>query len=77
MNAHYVKTVFFFSKSNLTIEEVYQLVESRFDSVSIQFQLGLSSQTTVDWDMFCREVCETIIVDECQPIGGFGKSLNQ
>ena len=52
-------------------------MESRFDLVSIQFQLGLTSQTTVDWDMFCRDVCETIIVDEGQPIGGFGKSSNQ
>ena len=44
-------------------------------SVIIQ-QMGLSPNTAVDWDMFCREVCEVVILKNSEPIGGEGKNFN-
>ena len=55
LNARYVKTVFF-SKTNLIIEEVLKFTywwSQDLTQSQIQFQLGLSSRTAVDWDMFC------------------------
>ena len=39
----------------------------------IKQQLGLGSHTAVDWDMFCREVCEVALFDGREKIGGPGK----
>ena len=36
-------------------------------------QLGLGSHAAVDWDMFCREVCEVALFDGRKKIGGPGK----
>ena len=41
----------------------------------IKTQLGLSSSSAVDWDMFCREVCEIVTVAEGEPLGGPGKTV--
>ena len=40
----------------------------------IKTQLGLSSLTAIDWDMFCREVCEIVTVGEGEPLGSPGKT---
>ena len=39
----------------------------------IKQQLQLGSHTAVDWDMFCREVCEVALFDGREKIGGPGK----
>ena len=36
-------------------------------------ELGLVHGTGVDWDRFCREVCEMTMFDSSQKIGGEGK----
>ncbi|XP_066928232.1 nacrein-like protein C1 [Clytia hemisphaerica] len=64
-----------FDKSNLTITEILELTylwsTGVEQSVIIQ-QMGLSPNTAVDWDMFCREVCEVVILKKIEPIGGEG-----
>ena len=40
------------------------------DQIQIKTQVGLSSRTAVKWDMFCREMCEIIVMNEGEPIGG-------
>ena len=35
-------------------------------------EMGISSNTAVDWFSFCREVCEIIIMDKSKPLGGPG-----
>ncbi|XP_066928473.1 uncharacterized protein [Clytia hemisphaerica] len=64
-----------FDKSNLTITEILELTylwsTGVEQSVIIQ-QMGLSPNTAVDWDMFCREVCEVVILKNSEPIGGEG-----
>lgn len=34
--------------------------------------MGISSKTAVDWDNFCREVCDEIMMNRTTPIGGRG-----
>lgn len=36
-------------------------------------ELGLSSRTVVDWDSFCREVCEVTLMENEEKLGGEGK----
>ena len=33
-------------------------------------EIGISSKTVVDWDSFCREVCEEVVMHKSQKIGG-------
>ena len=57
----------FFEKSNLSLAEVMKFIYWRshdLNQCQIKTQLGLSSSTAVDWDMFCREVCEIVTVAE-------------
>lgn len=70
-----VRSNTWFEKSNLTIEEIMKLTYwwcADLDQNQIQAQLLLSSNTIVDWCMFCREVCEVILFNERQQIGGEG-----
>ena len=65
-----------FEKSNLTIEEVLKFTYWWCQDVKqwqIKQQLGLGSHTAVDWDMFCREVCEVALFQRREKIGGPGK----
>ena len=41
----------------------------------IRVQLQLGSSMAVDWDMFCREICEIMVYDEAVPLGGPGKTV--
>ena len=53
-----------FEKSNFSIEEVIKFTYwwcQGLDQWQIKQQLGLGSHTAVDWDMFCRELCEVTI----------------
>ena len=65
-----------FEKSNLTIEEVLKFTYwwcQDMKQWQIKQQLGLGSHTAVDWDMFCREVCEVALFQRREKIGGPGK----
>ena len=65
-----------FEKSNLTIEEVLKFTYwwcQDMKQWQIKQQLGLGSHTAVDWDMFCREVCEVSLFQRREKIGGPGK----
>ena len=42
-------------------------------SGKIRKQLGLGTNAAVDWDMFCREVCEVSLFQRREKIGGPGK----
>lgn len=67
-----------FEKSNLTLEEVVKFTywwSVGMEQHQIIDQLSLASNTGVDWDSFCREVCEvTLMRDSCK-IGGPGKTV--
>ena len=41
----------------------------------MKHELGLAESTGVDWCNFCREVCEVIVFDESERIGGPGKTV--
>ena len=65
-----------FENSNMTIEEVLKFTYwwcQDLNQWQIKQQLGLGSHTAVDWDMFCREVCEVALFDGREKIGGPGK----
>lgn len=65
-----------FENSNITIEEVLKFTYwwcQDLNQWQIKQQLGLGSHTSVDWDMFCREVCEVALFDGREKIGGPGK----
>ena len=55
-----------FEKSNLSIEEAIKFTYcwcQGLEQWQIKQQLGLGSHTAVDWDMFCRELCEVTIFE--------------
>jgi len=43
------------------------------DQWQIKQQLGLGSQTAVDWNILCRELCEVTLFEEREKLGGPGK----
>ena len=62
----------------MTLEKILKFTywwSQNLTQSQIRNQLGLGSSTAVDWDMFCREVCEIVIVDEGVPIGGPGRRV--
>ncbi len=40
-----------------------------------QFEMGISSRTSVDWYMFTREVCEEGVIHHSEPIDGPDKHV--
>ena len=64
----------FFSESNLTLEEIIQffyLWGNGYSQDLINHELGTTSnKTNVDFALFCREVCETSIMNSNEQIGG-------
>ena len=60
----------------MTLEEVMKFTYwwcQDLDQWQIKKQLGIGSHAAVDWDMFCREVCEVILFEKREKIGGPGK----
>ena len=60
-----------FAQSNMTLEEILKFTywwRQDLEQSQITHELGLVRGTGVDWDSFCREVC-----DSSQKIGGEGK----
>ena len=45
------------------------------EQAQIRQQLSLASNTGVDWDCFCREVCEIVLMEESCKLGGPGKTV--
>ena len=43
------------------------------DQSQIKHELGLAESTVVDWDSFCREVCEITMFENSEKLGGEGK----
>ena len=41
--------------------------------MQIKHELGLAESTGVDWDSFCREVCEITFLENSERRGGEGK----
>ena len=60
----------------MTLEEVVKFTYwwcQDLDQWQIKKQLGIGSHAAVDWDMFCREVCEVTLFEKREKIGGPGK----
>ena len=50
-----------FEQSKMTLEEILKYSNwwcQELDQAQIRHELGLATHTGVDWDSFCREVCE-------------------
>ena len=65
-----------FENANMTLEEVIKFTYwwcQDLDQWQIKKQLGIESHAAVDWDMFCREVCEVTLFEKREKIGGPGK----
>ena len=65
-----------FSNSRLALEEMLKFTYwwcMDLDQSQIIHELGLSSSTSVDWDSFCREICEVSLIENSVKIGGEGK----
>ena len=62
-----------FEKSNMTIKEIVKFRywwTTGMEQHQIMQQLSTASTTGVDWDSFCREVCEiTLMHDSCKIVG--------
>ena len=65
-----------FENANLSMEEMIKFTYwwcQGLDQWQIKLQLGLGSHTAVDWDMFCRELCEVTLFEKREKLGGPGK----
>ena len=71
-----IRTGSWFAQSNMTLEEILKYTYwwcQDLDQVQIRHELVLATHTGVDWDSFCREVCEITLMEERESIGGEGK----
>ena len=41
----------------------------------MRFEVDVSGNTVVDWDSFCREICEVNYLECEEKIGGHGKRV--
>lgn len=67
-----------FEQSNFTLEEITEytyLWAQGMEQKQIRKEVGCSKQSSVDWNMFCRETCEVLVSLESEPIGGAGKRV--
>ena len=65
-----------FEKSRMTLEEILKLTYwwcQDLDQAQIKHELALAEGTGVDWDSFCREVCEITLLENGEKLGGEGK----
>ncbi|XP_045035872.1 uncharacterized protein LOC123476927 [Daphnia magna] len=64
-----------FHKSHLTIHEILTLTYYWWSEISQKYgenDLDLAHGTTIDWNNFCREVSEHVVINNSEKIGGFG-----
>ena len=67
-----------FEASNLTLEEILKLTYwwcRDVDQETMRYEVDVGSHTAVDWDSFCREVCEVNYLECDEKIGGEGKRV--
>ena len=67
-----------FEKSNMTLQEIIKYIywwTTGMEQAHIRQQFSLASNTGVDWDCFCREVCEIVLMEESCKLGGPGKTV--
>ena len=61
----------------MTLEEILKLTYwwcQDLDQSHIKHELGLARTSTgVDWDNFCREVCEITLLENSEKLGGNGR----
>ena len=60
----------------MILEEILKLTYwwcQDLDRTQIKHELGLAESTGVDWDSFCREVCEITLPENGEKLGGYGK----
>ena len=60
----------------MTLKEILKLTYwwcQDLDQAQIKHELGLAESTGVDWDSFCREVCEITLLENSARLGGEGK----
>ena len=65
-------------KSRMTLDEILKFTYfwcQDLDQAQIKHELGLNSNTAVDWDSFCREVCEVTLLESSETLGGEGKTV--
>lgn len=71
-----VRSQSWFAESRMTLEEILKFTYwwcQDLDQAQIRHELGLATNTGVDWDNFCREVCEVTLFENSVKIGGQGK----
>jgi hypothetical protein len=67
-----------FSNAHLTLGEILKITYFwvyKFENSQIIRETRLSEHTVVDWRNFCREVCESVLLDQQGAIGGIGKTV--
>ena len=71
-----IRTGSWFAQSNMTLEETLKFTYwwcQDLEQSQITRELRLARGAGVDWDSFCREVCEITMFDSSEKIGGGGK----
>ena len=71
-----IRTGSWFAQSKMTLEEILKYTSwwcQDLDQAQIRHELGLATHKGVDWDIFCREVCEITLMEESESIGREGK----
>ena len=61
------------SRSPLLILVLYMYINYVDCGTAGKHELGLAESTGVDWDSFCREVCEITLLENGEKLGGYGK----
>ena len=67
-----------FEESNLTLEEQLKITYwwcCELNQKQIRHELGISGNTGVDWDRYCREICEVNLLENGEMLGGEGKEV--
>ena len=67
-----------FERSNLTLEEILKLTYwwcRGVEQEMTRFEVDVSGNTVVDWDSFCREICEVNYLECEEKIGGPNKRV--
>lgn len=67
-----------FEKHKLTLEQILCIIYFwiyKVDQEFVKHELGICNQTIVDWYNFCREVCDCILFEDSEKIGGIGKTV--
>ena len=65
-----------FDSSKMTLEEILKLTYwwcQDLDQTQVKHELGLAESTGVDWDSFCREVCEITLLENGEKLAENGK----